>query len=142
MDNVLYTDGHDVKVTSNRLIVGSAQYLIAGILNARMNLIKANVAGAVVLLIVGLLAVGAGYLHYFTDTPIGDTVIGSMPLTANLLAVIIGAVLVLASIIWMIASHNRYAVHITTAEGDKEPLVSTKRDYVAQIVAAINKAIR
>jgi len=141
MDTVLYTDGHGVKVTNTQFIVGQARYLIDGILNARMNLIKANVAGAIILLILGIAAAVAGYLQVFSMEPIDDLAMGNWVITTNRLIMLIGGFLILCSLIWIAVSHNRYAVHITTAEGDKEPLVSTKRDYVAQIVNALNKAI-
>jgi hypothetical protein len=32
-------------------------------------------------------------------------------------------------------------VHIVTAEGHKEPVISKKRDYVAQIVKALQHAL-
>jgi len=141
MDTVLYTDGRSVKVTTQQFIVGQAHYLVDGILNARINLIRANVAGAVVMLLIGLIAAAAGYLKYFSEAQINDWVIGNITVTTNVLAIIAGAFLFLIGLVWMIASHNRYAVHITTAEGEKEPLVSTKKDYVTAIVKALNKAI-
>jgi hypothetical protein len=141
MDTVLYTDGHHVKVTTSQFIVGQARYLIDGIMNAKMNLIKANIGGAVILLLLGIVAGILGYLRYFSTEQIGELAIGSWVLTANRLAMIAGGFLIFCSLLWLLASHNRYAVHITTAEGEKEPLVSTKRDYISQIVAALNAAI-
>jgi hypothetical protein len=141
MDNVLYTDGHNVKVTTSQFIVGRVRYLIDGILNARVNIIKANVAGAIILLLLGIAAAVLGYLRYFSSEQINTLAIGNWVITANRLAMIAGGFLMFCSLLWLLASHNRYAVHITTAEGEKDTIVSTKRDYVSQIVRALNRAI-
>jgi hypothetical protein len=141
MDNVLYTDGHHVKVTTHQFIVGRVAYLVDGILSARINLIRANTAGAIILLLVGIMAAVAGFLQLFSSVQIDSLALGDWIITGNRLAILIGGFLALCGLIWLVASHNRYAVHITTAEGEKEPIVSTKKDYVSQIVAALNKAI-
>jgi hypothetical protein len=141
MENVLYTDGHHVKVTRQHLIVGKVAYLIDGILNARINMIHGNVAGAIILLLLGIVAALGGYFHYFSQEQIDSLAIGSWVVTTNRLALLVGGFLMLCSLIWLLTNHSRYAVHITTAEGEKEPIVSRKKDYVAQIVRAINKAI-
>jgi hypothetical protein len=141
MDTVLYTDGHNVKVTSTQFIVGSARYLIDGILQARMSLLKANIGGAIVLLLLGIATAAAGYFQFFSNEQVNNIAFGTWILTINRLAMLIGGFFILCSVIWVLAGRNRYAVHITTAEGEKEPLISTKRDYVSQIVNALNKAI-
>jgi hypothetical protein len=142
MENVLYTDGHNVKVTTHKFIVGRVAYLIDGILNARIQMIHGNVAGAIILLLLGIAAALGGYFHYFSGEQIDGLAIGSWVFTYNRLAMLAGGFFMLCSLVWLLTSHNRYAVHITTAEGEKEPIVSTKKDYVAQIVKALNKAIQ
>ena len=57
----------------------------------------------------------------------------NLPINIRRVAVLIG-ILILAS------AHERYAVRIGTAEGEKNAVVSRKREYIAQIVDAINHA--
>jgi hypothetical protein len=141
MDSVIYTDGHGIRVTNREFISGEKKYLIEGIVSARMNLIKAKVAQATLLSIAGLLAVTGGVTNFFSTVPIGNFTVGNVVITPNILMAALGAILFVAGIMWIITTHNSYAVHITTAEGEKEPIVSEKKDYVAQIVSAINIAL-
>jgi hypothetical protein len=140
-DSVIYTDGHHVKVTTYQFIAGETKYFIDGILSVRMNYIKAKIIPAIVLIVLGLAAVVAGFLHLFNTIQLDNLRIGTMTLTANRLAAIIGVVLILIGLISMAVRHRKYAVHILTADGEKEPVVSTKKDYIYQIVSAIEKAI-
>jgi hypothetical protein len=141
MDSIIYTDGRDVKVTTREFITGETNYLIDGILNARSNIIRAKTGSAIILMIIGLLFVAGGYFHLFNNLQVDSMRIGTLSLTPNRIAALAGAVLFLIGMFWIAISRNKYAVHITTAEGEKEPVVSTKKDYVNQIVSAINKAL-
>src|SRR5688572_4326036 len=128
MDNVLYTDGHGIKVTTAKFIAGKTTYRIDGILNARINLIKAHYAPAMVLMLVGFIGVLSGALHLIPDTAMEPITIMNMVITVNLLSIIIGALLLVTGIIMLAVQHDRYSVHIVTAEGEKDPIVSEKKD--------------
>jgi len=43
-------------------------------------------------------------------------------------------------LIVMVIVRERYAVRIATAEGEKNAVVSNKKEYIAQIVNALNEA--
>jgi hypothetical protein len=141
MDSILYTDGRSIKVTTREFITGEANYLIDGILNARSNLIKAKTGPAILFVIIGLMLAAGGFFHLFNNLQVDDMHIGTFPLTPNRIAALAGAILFLAGIFWIAMSRNKYAVHITTAEGEKEPVVSARKDYISQIVSAINEAL-
>ncbi len=140
-ESVIYTDGHDVKVTSTKLISGKREYLLSGITAFRLQIIRANRAVPILLLLLGFAAIVAGLLHALPPDLINPVNLSDKVLTINDLAAIAGAVIVLLGIIWMIAEHDRYAVQITTAEGNKDVIVSTKRDYADQIVTALGVAL-
>jgi len=141
MDSILYTDGRNIKVTTREFITGEKNYLIDGILNARSTLLKANPSGSILLMVLGLAGIAAGFLHYFSNLQVDNLHLGTLSLTPNRIAAILGAILFLSGLFWIMLSRNKYAVHITTAEGEKEPVVSVKKDYINQIVSAINKAL-
>jgi len=140
MDNVLYTDGHGIKVTTNNFHTGKTTYRIDGILNAHMKLIKAKYAPALFSILVGFAGILAGALHLIPDNGIQPYSIAGM--AVNTIAIIIGAFLLIGGIIILSMQHDRYSVHIVTAEGEKDPIVSEKKDYVGQIVSAIEYALR
>src|SRR5437868_4950008 len=70
MEGVIYTDGHGTKVTTQEFITGNTTYLIRGIMEARMNQIKASLLPAITLLILGVIAFAAGFLHLFNHEEI------------------------------------------------------------------------
>lgn len=139
--SVIYTDGHGVKVTTTEFITAHANYLIAGISRVRIHAIKASKIPGVVLLLLGLAAMVASAIHLFNSMDVQPFYIGTILLTANRVAFAVGLVLLLAGIISMAAMRDKYAVNITTAEGEKEPVVSLKQDYITQIVTALQKVV-
>jgi hypothetical protein len=68
--------------------------------------------------------------------------VGGIFLTSNKLCMLIGGLLLLIGIVWTIVLHTKYAVRITTAEGEKNTVISPEKDYINQIVIAINSAFR
>ena len=60
--------------------------------------------------------------------------------SGDTLALWIGAALLVIGILILALSRERYAVRIATAEGEKNAIVSYKREYIAQIVDALNRA--
>jgi hypothetical protein len=61
-------------------------------------------------------------------------------LAINTFAMWVGVGLVVLGIIILAVSRVRYAVRISTAEGEKNAVVSGKREYISQIVDAIHSA--
>lgn len=139
-ERVIYTDGHDVKVTSHKLIVRKSEYRLDGITAFRVFILKANKAVPVLLMLLGLVTLVAGLMKVLPVDAMNPVNAGGKLLDLNDIAAITGGLLFLAGIILMIAVQDRYAVQITTAEGNKNVILSTKRDYVNQIVAALTTA--
>ena len=107
-----------------------------------MKLIKAHYAPALLLILIGFAGIMAGALHLIPDTAIQPFSVSGIVLTVNSLSIILGAVLFISGAILLAAQHDRYSVHIVTAEGEKDPVVSEKKDYVGQIVSALEYALR
>ena len=142
MDNVLYTDGHGIKVTTVNFTTGKTTYRIDGILNAHMKLIKASYAPAILAILLGFAGIVTGALHLIPDNGMQPLTIAGMVISINTVAIIIGALLLIGGAAILAMQHDRYSVHIVTAEGEKDPIVSQKKDYVGQIVSALEYALR
>jgi hypothetical protein len=140
-ESVIYTDGHDVKVTSTKLIVGKKEYFLSGVTAFRLQIIKGNRVGPIILILLGIVGIIVGLMHALPVDLIDPISFNDKLLTANEITAIAGGVLVLLGIIWMMMVHDRYAVQITTAEGNKDVIISTKRDYADQIVTALGVAL-
>ncbi len=65
---------------------------------------------------------------------------GDVVITENLVVTLVGALVTLASIGVMLTVTERYAVSITTAEGEQQVVVSKRKEYVACIIRALNNA--
>lgn len=137
-DKVLYTDGRDVTVTDSTLKVKNTSYQLSGITKLSFWTIRPDRWPGVLLLLLGITAAVLGYLNMIpTDANVqaDDETIG-----ANTLAVWIGIALALIGLLMLLLARERYAVRIGTAEGEKNAVVSRKREYIAQIVDAVHRA--
>jgi hypothetical protein len=137
-DKVIYTDGRDVVVTDSTLKVKSTSYRLNGITKLRLWTIRPDRWPGVLLLLIGLTAATLGFLNMLPGSWNVPSDNGYQD--ANTLAVWVGAALAFIGFLILALSKTRYAVRIGTAEGEKNAVVSTKREYIAQIVDAVNSA--
>jgi hypothetical protein len=137
-DKVIYTDGRDVVVTDSTLKVKNASYRLNGITKLCLWTIRPDRWPGILLILLGLIAAASGYLNMLPANLNMDTEDGY--LSANTLAMWIGAGLFFIGILALALSKERYAVRIGTAEGEKNAVVSTRREYIAQIVDALHSA--
>ena len=140
-DTVIYTDGRNVKVTSSEFIIGHMKYLIDGIMAVRMHLIRSPKALPIILILIGALVVAAGLFYNFGGGS-ESTYIANVAVTPERIAVFAGVLFMLSGIIMLSLLHDKYALLVTTAEGEKNLLISRNRDYVNQIMSAIREALQ
>ncbi len=138
-ENVIYTDGHNVKVTPYQFIVGSHRYKLGGITNVQMHSIAPNRTPGIVAAFIGIIAIICGT---FNLIPPDVYSLGDIFITSNKLSILVGGLLILIGMVWIFLHHTKYAVRITTAEGEKNTVISPEKDYIHQIVNAINSAFR
>jgi hypothetical protein len=137
-DKVIYTDGRDVTVTDSTLKVKNTSYNLSGITKLSFWTIRPDRWPAILLLILGLTAAVLGFLHMVPSDFNVQTDEGVM--SSNTVALWVGMVLGLVGLIMLLVAKEKYAVRIGTAEGEKNAVVSRKREYIAQIVDAIHSA--
>ena len=137
-EKVIYTDGRDVTVTDSTLKVKSTSYLIRGITKLSLWTIKPNRWPALLLMLLGIIAIVCGWLGVIPASL--DIQTNNGVFDGDILALWAGAGLLLLGILVLAFSKERYAVRIATAEGEKNAIVSDRREYIAQIVDAMNRA--
>lgn len=137
-DKVIYTDGRDVTVTDTALKVRNTSYKLSGITKLSFWTIRPERWPGVLLILMGIAAAVLGYLGKVPADMSMRTDNGLIG--ANTLAIWVGVGLVVIGVLVLISGHVRYAVRIGTAEGEKNAVVSRKREYIAQIVDAIHSA--
>jgi len=135
--DVLYTDGHEVTVTESVLRVKRKWYNLSGITNHGFSIIPpVRLPSIFIMAIGGTLAImGAARL-----LPQGTLFIYDIPFNVNDLGLGCGILFVLFGAGLMGVMGERYAVSITTAEGEKHVVVSRHKEYINQIVHALNDA--
>lgn len=140
-DKVIYTDGHEVTVTDSTLQVNKQEYQLNGVTKCVLMVLHPNRAPGIALLLVGLILVAVGALQLIPASAIPAIEIGDGLMSVNMLAIWIGAALALIGVLILGIVRERYAVRIATAEGEKDAVVSPKKEYIGQIVDAVNQVI-
>lgn len=139
-ENVLYTDGHDVTVTESMFQVKKKWYHLSGITKHTFMILQPDRLPCVILLLLGGVLEIIGAAHVIPSTWLPKVYVLNIWLTPNLMAMGVGILFLLVGAIWMWLTKERYAVNITTAEGEKNVVVSERKEYITQIVHALNEA--
>ncbi|MBL3656621.1 DUF6232 family protein [Fulvivirga sediminis] len=138
-EEIIYTDGHGVKITRDKFYTEKQAYNLDGITNVNLQRIPASKVPGVSLFILGFLGIVLGSMEMFTDLTY-TTEEAIYLIDSNMLSIGLGVALIFGGILWMIVAKDKYAVEIRTAEGDKRPIISKSREYVAHIAGSLKKA--
>ncbi len=138
-DGVIYTDGREVTITPFQFIIGRREYLLEGITKIRFLTIRAKRAAPIFTLLLGIVLTILGATYKLTPGTMNFNMGGFAP--ADAIIFYTGIILLILGMIWLLRIHDRYSVRITTAEGDKDAVISDNRDYIQQIIDALREAM-
>lgn len=139
-DKVLYTDGHDVVITESTFQVKNKFYKLNGITKHGLQTVQPNRAPGILLFVVGVLISLCGIVNLIPLTWMEPIYLGNTYLDVNGMAVWSGLAISLIGILITSLAKEKYAVRIATAEGEKNAVVSRKKEYIRQIDHALNEA--
>ena len=139
-DKIIYTDGHDVTVTDSTLQVNRMNYKLSGIVKHGLFILRPQRLPGILMITIGLIVMFAGLLRLVPSTWINDTIIGETLVSGSTIALVIGALIAFIGVLLLGLIRQRYAVRIATAEGEKDVVVSSRKEYIQQIVDALNSA--
>ncbi len=137
-DKVIYTDGHEVTVTDSTFHVKKSDYKLDGIIKHGLYVLRPSRLPSVLLVVIGLILVAVGFAALVPTTWVNDVYIGNTLIHGNTIVMAIGGLLALIGVLSIGLLRDRYAVRISTAEGEKNVIVSTHKAYIAQIVDALS----
>jgi hypothetical protein len=139
-DKILYTDGHDVLVTDSFLQVKNKSYNLTGITKHGLQTIRPHRGPAIFVFLLGVIIAVVGIMKAIPSTWMADFKIGENYISANTVAIWAGLVFAALGLLVAFALKEKYAVRISTAEGIKDAVISTQKEYIRQIVNALNEA--
>jgi hypothetical protein len=139
-DKVLYTDGRGITVTDSTFQVNKTSYRLNGITKHGLFIMRPERLPGMLLLLVGFVVGIVGIMNLVPPSLVPDTQIKDQYVTGNEMAMWTGGALALIGILVLAIVRERYAVRISTAEGEKNAVVSDKKEYISQIVDALNEA--
>ena len=139
-EKILYTDGHEVTVTDSFFKVKKALYELNGITKHGLLIIHPDRLLPFLTVLLGGMMITMGILRLIPENTIPNIRFYSNEISANTLALGLGAGLLVVGSLVLGFMKDRYAIRIATAEGEKNVLVSPRREYVAEVIDALNKA--
>jgi hypothetical protein len=140
-EEVLYTDGHDVTVTYSAIQVKRKWYSLSGITKHGLSILSPMRISTVLLVVAGL-ALSLVGLFDLTPQLIGmtDFLIYDFTIQISQLFFWIGVSLLTLAALLLLLVNEQYAISITTAEGERNVIVSAQKEYILQILKALNTA--
>jgi uncharacterized membrane protein len=139
-EKVLYTDGHEVTVTESFFKVRKTMYQLKGIIHHDFLVIHPHRIPALLVMLVGALIIFLAVLHWLPINSMPDFRFFSVEINAKETAMVVGSVLLIVGTIILSRTKERYAIRLATAEGIRNVLVSKRKEYVTQILDALNRA--
>jgi hypothetical protein len=140
-NNILYyTDGHQVTITDSGLKVKKTLYQLNRITRHRLSIIYPPRIPFLALIGLGTCLFIVGTMNLIPAS--WNTYVNIFGFSLMVISLFMsgGVLLVLAGIFVMFRLREKYAVHIITAEGEKNVVVSHSREYINQIMDALNRA--
>ena len=140
-DKVLYyTDGHEVTVTDSGFKVKNTLYQLNGITRHGFSIISPHRAPYMTLMILGTIIFLCGAMNILPPEWMRSVNIFGFSLLVNSVVMTAGIIFFISGMAIMFRQKEKYAVRIFTAEGEKNVVVSQSREYISQIVDALNRA--
>lgn len=135
-----YTDGHEVSVTDAGFKVRKHLYNLTGITRHGLSVIYPPRMPFAALIVIGSIAFICGAANFIPAAWKTYVNVFGFSFLANSLVMIAGILAFLIGLVVMLKLREKYAVRIATAEGEKNVVVSGSREYIKQIVDALNRA--
>ena len=140
-DKIFYADAHQhVIVTDSTFIVKDKEYNIPSIRDHIIKEVRPVPFLAVLTAIVGALLALAGMFQVVSFGFIPNVNVLGRTIDAYWWAILIGTFLLFGGLMLILIVKPQYALHISTAEGEDDVIVSPKREYIRQIIDALNRA--
>lgn len=134
-----FTDG-EVEVTRSHFQVKNTTYLLNKLYGHRVSIILPQRAPLAIVIALGVLIFNCGAINLLPANLSGSISIAGVSLMMNAVVMSFGVLLTLIATFMVIRQREKYEVKISTDGGEKTALISKRREYVNQIIDALNHA--
>lgn len=139
-EEIFYTDGQDVVVTLSTLQVKDRFYLLKNVKKHSMAILQPARIPGLIMFVLGVALTIVGMANSIPADVVGAININGKMTDANTIAQWGGIGVTILGLVFTILLRERYAVRIATEEGEKDAVVSTHREYIREIIDALNRA--
>jgi hypothetical protein len=115
-------------------------YQLNGITRHGFSIVSPHRAPYAALLFIGALVFICGAFNILPSSWHQHVTILGFPIVVNAVVMTSGSILFGLGMLIMLRLREKYAVRIFTAEGEKNVVVSPSREYISQIIDALNRA--
>jgi hypothetical protein len=139
-EKILYTDEYDVTITESFFQVKKTMYQLKGIVHHDFLVVHPYRIPSLLMMLIGALTIMMGTFNWIPKNLMRSFRILSFPISENVAAIAVGAGLLAAGAVILSVAKEHYAIRLSTAEGAKNVLVHKRKEYVARILDALNRA--
>ena len=140
-DKIFYADAHQhVIVTDSTFIVKDKEYNIPSIRDHIIKEVHPIPLLGVLIAAVGTVVALLGMFQVVSFAFIPEVSVFGRTIDAYWWAILIGTFLLFGGLLLILIVKPQYALHISTTEGEDDVIVSPKREYIRQIIDALNRA--
>jgi hypothetical protein len=138
-EEIFYTDGQDIVVTLSTLQVRDRFYSLKNIKKHSMAILQPVRLPGIIMFITGVAVALCGMANAF---PIDMLEKAGLPwsVDTNYVMQWTGTGLTVLGLVFTVMLRERYAIRLATDEGEQDAVISTKREYIREILDALNRA--
>jgi hypothetical protein len=139
-EEIFYTDGQDIVVTLSTLQVKDRFYSLKNIKKHSMAILQPARLPGIILFITGVALALCGMANAFPVDWAARTGLFAVGTDTNSIAQWSGTAMTVLGLVLTVMLRERYAIRIATEEGEQDAVVSTRREYIREILDALNRA--
>lgn len=138
-EEIFYTDGQDIVVTLSTLQVKDRFYSLKNIRKHSMAILQPVRLPGIIMFIVGVAVALCGMAGAFPSDLLQNLGMAT-DIDTNYVAQWTGTGLTVLGLVFTVMLREKYAIRIATDEGEQDAVVSTRREYIREILDALNRA--
>jgi len=137
-EEIFYTDGQDIVITSSVLQVGERLYNLKDIRGRSLAIVQPARTPGIIVFLTGVVLSLFGMADGF-PAELARGVMDSKGLDINLAAQWTGMVFTFLGLVASVLLREKYAVRIATEDGAHDAVVSAHKEYINEILDALNR---